>query len=320
MIPLARPPPRAQCRAMQTFTSSPAPADHREFLSALPAETRAALTRKSDRAGLLHLIGHLAAIAVSSALILIRAPYWPMLVPVQGVLLVFLFTLEHECTHKTPFASERLNEVVGHVCGSVLILPFRWFRAFHFAHHRFTNLAGKDPELAAPKPDSPGAILWHVSGLPYWFSEIGLLFRLARGRVEEDFVPARQRPPVIREARLLCGLYALALLSLAVSPAVLWLWVLPMIVGQPALRLYLLAEHGDCPQVANMFENTRTTFTSTLVRFIAWNMPYHTEHHSYPAVPFHHLPALHVLMRDHLRVTSDGYTAFTREYLRRRVG
>lgn len=97
------------------------------------------------------------------------------------------------------------------------------------------------------------------------------------------------------------------------------MWLLPVLLGQPALRLFLLAEHGDCPQVANMFENTRTTFTTAVVRFLAWNMPYHVEHHVYPAVPFHQLPQLHQRMRDELRVTADGYAAFAKAYLARRM-
>jgi fatty acid desaturase len=67
-----------------------------------------------------------------------------------------------------------------------------------------------------------------------------------------------------------------------------------------------------------MFLNTRTTFTTAVVRYLAWNMPYHTEHHVWPMVPFHRLPALHGLMRDHLGVTAEGYAAFTRDYLARR--
>jgi fatty acid desaturase len=70
--------------------------------------------------------------------------------------------------------------------------------------------------------------------------------------------------------------------------------------------------------MADMFLNTRTTFTTALVRFLAWNMPYHTEHHVFPQVPFHRLPDLHARMRAHLRVTADGYAAFTKDYLARR--
>jgi fatty acid desaturase len=116
---------------------------------------------------------------------------------------------------------------------------------------------------------------------------------------------------------MLVGYTALAT-TFVWTPILLWVWLVPVLLGQPFLRLYLLAEHGDCPQVANMFENTRTTLTTRAVRFLAWNMPFHVEHHVSPNVPFHHLPTLHGLMRDRLQVTSQGYAAFSRDYLARR--
>jgi fatty acid desaturase len=294
--------------------------DHKQVLATLSPARRKALTEPSDRAGLLHLAGHAGAILALAALIALRVPFWPLLLPLQGLFITFLFTLQHECTHRTPFASGWLNEAVGRLSGLLIAKPFVWFRAFHLAHHRFTNLAGQDPELASPKPETIVAFLWHLSGLPYWAGQARRLLRLAFGGPQDDFLPARQRRPATSEARVMLGLYAVAGLSLAASPILLWAWIVPVLLGQPLLRLYLLAEHGDCPQVADMLQNTRTTFTTAFVRFLAWNMPYHVEHHSYPAVPFHRLPELHRLMRDHLKVTADGYAAFTRDYLKRRAG
>ncbi|GAB1363675.1 hypothetical protein MASR1M32_29110 [Rhodobacter sp.] len=156
-----------------------------------------------------------------------------------------------------------------------------------------------------------------MSGLPYWGAGLRLMAALVLGRAEGDYLPEGARPRIIREARWMALIYACLAASLFWSPLVLWVWVVPVLLGQPVLRLYLLAEHGDCPQVANMFENTRTTFTNRLLRFLAWNMPYHVEHHVWPAVPFHRLPEVHALMRRELRVTADGYATFTREYLQR---
>ena len=291
---------------------------HTEFLSSLPAETRNALITRSATRGLWHLAGHAGAIAGVGALIGFGVPGWWLLLPVQGVLIVFLFTLEHECTHRTPFASDALCDRVGQVCGVLLINPFQWFRYFHLAHHRFTNIEGKDPELAGTKPKTRAAWLWHVSGFPLWISSVRTLFRLALGREGADYLPTRARVKAEREARVMLGLYALAGLSFLWSDLLLWFWIVPAVLGQPFLRLYLLAEHGDCPHVVDMFANTRTTFTTGLVRFLAWNMPYHAEHHVFPNVPFHNLPALHRLIRSHLQVTSDGYITFTRDYLARR--
>jgi fatty acid desaturase len=160
--------------------------------------------------------------------------------------------------------------------------------------------------------------VWHISGLPYWISGIRLILRLATGRETAPFIAQGARRAMQTEAQVLIGLYLLAAATLYFSPLILWLWLVPVLLGQPFLRLYLLAEHGDCPQVTNMFSNTRTTFTTALVRFLAWNMPYHTEHHVWPQVPFHRLPDLHRLMKSHLGVTADGYAAFTKSYLNRR--
>ncbi|MWB77195.1 fatty acid desaturase [Pseudooceanicola sp. 216_PA32_1] len=294
------------------------PADHRIVLSAIPPEARARLSTRRNAPGVARLLAHGGAVGLLGWAIAARVPGWPLLMLPQGVLLAFLFTLEHECTHTTPFRSRRLNEVVGHVTGALGMLPFLWFRHFHLAHHRHTNLPGLDPELDSPKPDALRAWLWHVSGLPLWYGNLALVIRLARGRERPAYLPARARPRAEAEARGLLILYTLVALSLIWTPLPFWIWLLPSVLGQPLLRIYLLAEHGDCPRTANMLENTRTTFTTALVRLIAWNMPYHIEHHAMPAAPFHALPALHGHMRRALRTTAPGYAAFTRAYLARR--
>lgn len=292
--------------------------DHKAALAQVSAADRAMLTARSDIAGLTHLAWHLGAIVVTSALILFGVPGWWLLLPVQGILIVFLFTLEHECTHKTPFASTRLNEAVGHACGVLLMLPFTWFRYFHLAHHKWTNQPGQDPELDGPPIQTWAQWLRHVSGVPYWVSQVRLILRMALGRETPAYLPQNARSKAEAEARALITVYAFVALSLLWSPAAFWLWIVPLLLGQPFLRLYLLAEHGDCPRVANMLANTRTTFTGPLVRFVAWNMPYHAEHHAWPTVPFHQLPMLHARLRHHLAVTATGYGAFNRAYLARR--
>jgi fatty acid desaturase len=286
-------------------------------VSDLPAPTRAALTARANAPGLRHLALHLGAIGLTGAGIAVQVPLWWALLPIHGVLIVFLFTLQHECTHRTPFAQDRLSDILGHAIGVLLLNPFLWFRAFHLAHHRWTNRPG-DPELEGRPIDSRARWLWHVSGLPWWASQAGTLLRLVRGRERPVWLGGAARARAEREARILLALYLLAGLSLLWSPLLLWLWIVPVLLGQPVLRLYLLAEHGDCPRVADMLENTRTTFTNRIVRALAWNMPYHAEHHLFPQVPFDRLPELHRLVRDRLKVTAPGYAAFTRQYLARR--
>ena len=289
--------------------------------STLDAGRRRELARRSDRAGLAQLAGHAAAVALTGTWIALRWPGWPALMLVHGTLLVFLFTAMHECVHRTAFATRWVNDAVAGACGATLGLSPEWFRHFHFAHHRHVQEPGLDPELATPRPRTTLGYLVHVSGLPTWWAAIAGLVRNGFGGGRDPYVPARAQARVRLECRALLALYAgVATASMATgSTAALALWVVPMLLGQPLLRLYLLAEHGGCPFVADRLVNTRTTFTNVVVRRLAWNMPYHAEHHAFPAVPFHRLPELHGLALGHLGTTSAGYARFSLDHARSAV-
>jgi fatty acid desaturase len=289
--------------------------DHTALIASLDSTTKTELTKRSDRRGLMHLAGHLAAILLTGTYIAVQGPFWGLLLFPHGVLLVFLFTLSHECTHATPFRQGWLNTFVGHAIAPVLLLPFTWFRYFHLAHHKHTNDPDKDPEIAGHgRPETWRAYLIYLSGWGYWSGNAHTIWANAFHPIRAPYLPARRHAAMRTEARVLLLFYVLCGLTLMATPLLLWIWIIPVLIAQPVLRLYLLAEHGHCPPVANMLENTRTTFTNKLVRALAWNMPYHAEHHSFPNVPFHQLPQLHALMANHLKSTSPSYTAFTRSY------
>lgn len=290
--------------------------NHKEFLISLDSDQKAALTRKSDWAGLFHLAAYIVLLAGFGWIIANGFSGWQLALIPYGILLTFLFTLEHEATHRTPFSTIWLNDLVGRVCGLILILPFEWFRSFHMAHHRFTNDPENDPELAGDRTDTWKDFLIHISGWRYWRGMIRQLFLNASGLAKAPWLSDRAIPRLQREAIAMLLIYCAGLATLVFNSALLWLWLVPLVIGQPFLRLYLLAEHGKCAPVADMFENTRTTFTNFLVRFIAWNMPFHAEHHAFPNVPFWQLPELHRLAKEHLKVTAKGYAAFTGEYLK----
>jgi fatty acid desaturase len=289
--------------------------------AATASERRALLelATRSDLRGLGQLGLHVTSLLATGWVVwLARGSAWlPASMLPYGVLLVFLFAPLHETIHRTAFRSRWLNDAVAWACGAVLLLPPEYFRAFHFTHHRYTQDPACDPELAAPKPASPGAWLWQVSGLPYWRERVVTLFGHALGGAGEPFIAPHARPRIVREARRLLAVYAaLALGSiLAGSDALAVFWLAPALLGQPFLRMYLMAEHTGCPLVPAMLENSRTTLSTALVRRLAWNMPYHAEHHAHPALPFHSLPAAHRLLATRIAVQASGYLAVQREIL-----
>ena len=268
-------------------------------------------TRRSNTKGLARLAAHLAALALTGALLaLTQGSGWMVAALwLHGVVLVFLFAPLHETIHYTAFASRWINRRVADVIGFLLLLPSRYFRAFHLTHHQYTQNPERDPELASPKPATLGELLLAVSGLPLWRERVTTLLRHAGGRVDEPFIEPARRRQIVWEARAHVALYVgagAASVALA-SDILLWYWVVPALLAQPMLRIFLLAEHTGCPLVPDMLRNSRTTHTNALVRFLAWNMPYHSEHHTYAAVPFHALPDLHERLKDRIAVQSPGY-------------
>ncbi len=292
--------------------------DHAEFVKSLSRDERRALVEKVDGPALRHLGIYMVLIFLFAAPVAMQVPGWPFLMFPLGILLSFLFNLEHECTHKSPFRTYWINEWTGRVAGFVIIQPFLWFRYFHLEHHRFTNDPGHDPELVGkPKPGTVGQYLVYALAPLYWKNKVLLLISNARGKGFDDFVPENERDQVRAEARISIALYvAVLVLSIGVSPVLLWVWLVPIVIGFPVLRLYHLAEHGHCPAVSDMFENSRTVLTNRIVCFVTWNMPYHAEHHTLPMVPFFRLPQLHRLVRAHLKRSSEGYARFTVDYAR----
>jgi len=243
----------------------------RQVIAALSKTERRYLLARSDRSGARQFGLHFGLVLLIGVLITARVPFWPALLVVQGILVIFLFTALHETIHLTAFKSPRLNHIVSGLSGFLVLTPPGWFRLFHFAHHRFTHDPANDPELAAAKARTVGGYLAYMSGLPVWWSLVRGLIVNALGRNADAFVGDKDRAAIRREAQLYLALYALAGgLSVALASDVLvWTWALPVLIGQPVLRGYLLAEHTGCAASPDMLINSRTTLTNPLVRFVA---------------------------------------------------
>ena len=283
----------------------------------LPPEVLQQLTQRSDARGLLQLGAHLAMLLFAGiGLHLTRDSAWLIFtLPFYSALLIFLFAPLHETLHFTVFKTRWLNNLVAAITGFLLLLPFQNFRAFHYAHHRHTQNPELDPELLDMKPLLRRHYWLYLTGLPTWWQSLVSIWRHAAGTVDESYIEERHHKTIIKEARIHLAGYALLLLVSVLwsSGALWWYWILPALVGQPMLRLYLLAEHSGCDFSDNMLENSRTTYTTPWLNFLAWNMPYHAEHHYLASVPFHALPALHAYTGQHVKHKGVGYYRVNRD-------
>jgi len=223
----------------------------------------------------------------------------------------------HECSHSTAFKSKLLNQLVMFFCGMVHLMPSIWFRGFHMQHHRHTQDTKKDPELGTEHPRTIGSYIFLITGIKIWIDLVNNVFRLFSGNVNESYIDKHNTKKVVLEARIVFVIYLLLFFfSFNLNNGILlYAWIIPMIIGQPFLRLFLLAEHGFCDLTADMTKNSRTTKTNFLVRFFMWNMNYHTEHHSNPGIPFHKLQDYPKKIEYKAKYQELGYFNFHKKYL-----
>ena len=70
---------------------------------------------------------------------------------------------------------------------------------------------------------------------------------------------------------------------------------------------YTITEHaGLADDVRDHRLNTRSVVLNPVLTFLAWNANYHIEHHMFPMVPFHALPALSKVLADQLPAPRQG--------------
>jgi fatty acid desaturase len=280
----------------------------------------AALTQRSDRRGARQLGAHAGCIGATALLVRLAEPWWVALVPamaLHGFALVTLFAPMHECVHRTAFASRAANVAVGWVAGLLSFYNSTFYWYFHSWHHRYTQDPARDPELMFPKAGSRAAYWREIGGVNFWWRRALDYPRLALGLARGlPFVQAAAH----REIALSMSAQLLVYLAAAIAVgfgyrAVLIYWFLPVVLAQPALRALLIAEHTGCSTNADGLTNTRTTLTSFPIRLLMWNMPFHAEHHLYPAIPFHQLPEAHRAIGPLLARLAPSYKTANHEIL-----
>ncbi len=285
-----------------------------------PSELRA-LNARSDLMGTLQMASHLLAIAGAAWLHALALGSWWVLPSgfLLGVLVNFLYAAQHELSHSTVFRTRGLNELFGRAIGFIQLFPRDFDQIMHFAHHQWTQDWKRDGELVR-EPYTLGSYLLWVFGVTYWRNRAWGTCRHAAGIVHEPYVRKEEEAKVVLEARLHLAGYAFILVVSVIvgSWEALTFWILPMILTKPVHQLQNTIEHLGLTHENDVIENTRSTRTNALLRWLCWQMPYHTAHHTFPSVPFWSLRKLNEkLERKVGPVHQIGYLEFQFEVVRK---
>jgi fatty acid desaturase len=288
----------------------------------VPATVLKRLYMRSNKAGAIQTLAHLFLLVAGAILIFETMGSW-WIVPallLQAVFINALFGAMHESVHYGSFRTRWIADVLAFLAGAAILNNAGFYRHYHLAHHRYTQDPDRDPELiTSGTPRTWGNYLLRVSSLPFLALRVRDIFLFPFGyRGDVDYIHPAAWTEVWRWGRLLLAFYALLLVvSLVLQTTfLLWVWLIPLLIGLPLLRLYLVCEHTLCPNSDDGFANTRTTISNPIVRFLMWNLPYHAEHHLFPNIAFYRLPEAHQYLRPHLKFVAKGYVQVNREIIK----
>ena len=311
-----------------------------EFVATNAASSGIKLDRKtlkwiagrSDRPGLLFLGQWGLALLATGCLVYLSMDtlwLWPAMLVHGVVLTVPAYALGHETVHGTAFRSRWINTAMAWLTGLIYMEEPLHRLYTHTNHHTCTWHAGKDSQMPFDTPLAFGGWLMEVSGLALLHFHLMTLLRLAAGRyspVMRMVVPESEFAKLTRNAWVFVAVYTGIGVDVA-SGAHEWLYflVLPRLLGGPAMLLLGLMQHVEMAENSpSILESTRSFRTNRILAFLYMNMNHHIEHHLYPQVPFHALPALHEALEDQLPEPDPGFIRTSREVvsvvLRRSLG
>jgi fatty acid desaturase len=210
----------------------------------------------------------------------------------------------HECGHRTAFKTQWMNDwIYQFACFFLYREPTVW-RWSHARHHTDTIIVGRDPEIITPRPPDILGLILTIFNLKGGLLTIRNVFLHAVGRIsdeEKDYIPESEWPKLVITARIWIAIWA-AIIALSL---VMWSWLpivllmLPQFYGHWLVLFFGMTQHiGLADDVLDHRLNTRTVYMNPVFRFLYSNMNYHVEHHMFPQVPFHALPALHEEIKD----------------------
>jgi fatty acid desaturase len=251
----------------------------------------------------------------------------------NGVFLAFLFTqagfFMHDAGHHQIFRSTARNELTGLVCANLLLgLSFSWWSDKHNRHHSNPNQVDLDPDIDYPvlafSPEQALAKRWPWSLIvryqAFFFFPLLLLEGLnLRVAAAEHLLRGRAKRPWL-EGSLLVVHYAIYL-GAAFTLLGTWPALAFLIANQALTGLYGGAVFAPNHKGMALFErdstasflerqvlSSRNVRPGRLTDFLYGGLNYQIEHHLFPSLPRHHLPAAHGIIQRFCREHGLAYS------------
>jgi fatty acid desaturase len=286
------------------------------YRSSISREELSTLSQRSDWKGFVQTGGYLGLLLLTGGSAIYAAghlPVWAVLLILylHGTLFAFQINALHELVHKTVFKSKTLNSIFINIIGFIGWTSPVLFWASHQEHHKYTLHPPEDLEVVLPAPITLAMFLKSLLINP-WYLVDRLRFdlRLAFGRLEGEWENYLFPPEAASQRQKLFGWARIHLIGhgliLVISLALGW-WMVPVVLTLAQFYGGGLQFLLNNTQHTGLVDNTpdyrlccRTILINPILRFIYWQMNYHTEHHMFASIPCYNLGKLHKSIRPNL--------------------
>jgi fatty acid desaturase len=284
------------------------------YRTPIDKETLRQLTKRSDLRGLIQsgtfLLIYAALTALAVYFFSIR--WWILMVVFCYLHSLFVNMMSisaavHELSHGTPFKTKWMNEFFLYLFSFLTWNNPVHFRASHILnHHQFTVYRGRDKEViqvpVKEKLNWVNILSWLTFDWKWFalFIRVNILHSLGQG--EADFFfwdPLFPKDDPRRKAMynwarvIVIGYLAIVALSIAFHLWVVIYLAFSYFFVRILANLTGVIQHtGLGSDIPDWRAVCHTVISNPLLRYLYWNMNYHTEHHMYAAVPFFNLAKL----------------------------
>jgi fatty acid desaturase len=286
------------------------------YRSPVKREIQTELNQRSDWLGLLQTLGHLGLLVLTGTCAWYaagRLSVWVLLffIYIHGTFYAFLLNAFHELCHKSVFKSKTLNFVFLQLVSFLSWYNPILFWASHQEHHKYTLHPPDDLEVVLPVDMRLSLFLKTAAINPWDFiGRLKVYIRLSFGRLEGEWENALFPESSVALRRSLFNWARFHLIGHALIVVIslyLGLWLVPILITLApfyAGALQFLCNNtqhiGLLDKVSDYRLCCRTILLNPFLRFLYWNMNYHTEHHMYAAVPCYNLGKLHEQIKSDL--------------------
>ncbi|CAL9101290.1 unnamed protein product [Musa acuminata var. zebrina] len=238
--------------------------------------------------------------------------FWPLYWFAQGTMFWALFVLGHDCGHGSFSNSALLNNVVGHLLHSIILVPYHGWRISHRTHHQNHGNVDKDEswhplsEKTYREMDSTSRKMRFTLPFPLFAFPV-YLWRRSPGKEGSHFLPSsklfrpgEQQVVVVSTVCWSAMAASLLCLSWAYGPVpVLKLYGVPYLVFVMWLDLVTYLHHHGHRQKLPWYRGEEWSYLrgglTTLDRDYGWinnihhDIGTHVIHHLFPQIPHYNL-------------------------------